>query len=349
MTKILGHEHVFNNEIVPEAFIGSKILQSFIRKNYNAVTKFMGRIIPFLDKDVFDRYANFIENGESSVEDKVNDCIKTAKSVFMSDDVSVNILMMDMSKMGAGKVPMSLTKQFLELKSIKDKGCPINIFLAVDPRNIGEATALIREFPNYISGIKIYPLTGFFPYDERLDPIYKYCIKNGLPVISHCSHYNAVHYRGDDIDKLLEKAVFEIEHKNGSKKKKASNFCNPKGFEEVVKRHPQLKLVIAHMGGYDEVRKYMKGKDSWTGDILEMCRRHKNVYTDISYTMSYRELIGCLDTLLSDGELKNKILYGSDYYMNDIALKDGDFHVPIYESLSLDKWYTLVNNWNKLM
>lgn len=346
---ILGHEHVFNNEIVPEAFLGNKVVQNFVRNNCNAVTKCLSRIVPFLDNDVFDRYANFIENGEVSVEENVQKCIDTAKQIFMSDDVSVNILMMDMSQMGAGLVPMSLTKQFLELHNLKKNGYPINIFLACDPRNINEFWNIVNLFPDEISGIKTYPLLGYFPYDDRLDEVYKWCIKNDKPVISHCSHYNAVHYRGDDIDELLKNAQFKIEHKHGSKKKKASNFCNPKGFEILNKKFPKLKLVIAHLGGYDEVRKFMKGKDSWTHDILELCKNHKNVYTDISYTMSYQDLLPCLEAIIKTKSLRNKVLYGSDFYMNDIALKKKSFHTPIYNYLSIVDWNALVTNWSKIL
>lgn len=343
---ILGHEHVFNNEIVPEAFLGNKTVQNFVRNNYNAVTRGLSRIVPFLDNDVFDRYANFVVNGEKSVADNVEYCVRKAKEVFMSDDVAVNVLMMDMSCMGAGFVPMSLTKQFLELRNIR-KEYPINIFLACDPRNLQEFWNIVKMFPDDIAGVKLYPLLGYFPYDERLDEVYDWCSKNKKVVISHCSHYNAVHYRGSDIDELLKDSVFEIEHKHGSKKKKASNFCNPKGFELVSQKFPRLKLVIAHLGGYDEVRKYMKGKDSWTATILDICKRHKNVYTDISYTMSYTDLIPCLTDILSVSALRNKVLYGSDFYMNDIALKK-DFHTPIYEKLSLHDWNALIHNWGKL-
>ncbi len=345
---ILGHEHVFNNEIVPDAFLGSRIVQNFVRNNYNAVTRGLSRIVPFLDNDVFDRYATFIENGECTVAENVERCVNDAKSAFMSDEVEVNVLMMDMSQMGAGDVALSLTKQFIELHNLKKSGYPINIFLACDPRNLTEFWNIANMFPEDIAGVKIYPLIGYFPYDIRLDDVYKWCIANNKPVISHCSHYNAVHYRGSDIDELLKDAEFPIEHKHGSKKKKASNFCNPKGFAILNKRFPKLKLVIAHLGGYDEVRKYMKGKSSWTSEILDLCKNHKNVYTDISYTMSYTDLIPCISDIMSVSALRRKVLYGTDFYMNDIALKKRSFHTPIYEKLELTDWLTLISNWSHL-
>jgi hypothetical protein len=45
------------------------------------------------------------------------------------------------------------------------------------------------------SGFKIYPALGYFPFDERLLPLWKYAADNGIPIMTHCIR-GVIYYRG---------------------------------------------------------------------------------------------------------------------------------------------------------
>jgi predicted TIM-barrel fold metal-dependent hydrolase len=45
------------------------------------------------------------------------------------------------------------------------------------------------------SGFKIYPALGYYPFDEKLLPLWKYAADNNLPVLTHCIR-GTIYYRG---------------------------------------------------------------------------------------------------------------------------------------------------------
>ena len=45
------------------------------------------------------------------------------------------------------------------------------------------------------SGIKMYPALGYYPFEEQLLPLYKYCVQNNLPIMTHCIK-GTIFYRG---------------------------------------------------------------------------------------------------------------------------------------------------------
>lgn len=125
------------------------------------------------------------------------------------------ILPMDMEFMGAGKPPRRFDEQMEALAKIKqqhpDEFCP---FVFVDPRR---TRAGDKEFFSYsvvnkkvvledcfirdyieekgFNGFKIYPALGYFPFDERLLPLWKYAADNGIPIMTHCIR-GVIYYRG---------------------------------------------------------------------------------------------------------------------------------------------------------
>jgi predicted TIM-barrel fold metal-dependent hydrolase len=73
-----------------------------------------------------------------------------------------------------------------------------------------------------MKGLKLYPPTGFYPYDKRVYPLYERCEAWGLPVLCHTG--------GPGIALL------------------PARYANPIFLQDVQADFPQLKLWIGHAG-----------------------------------------------------------------------------------------------------
>jgi predicted TIM-barrel fold metal-dependent hydrolase len=148
------------------------------------------------------------------------------------------VLPMDMEYMNAGPIPTRYRDQMKELVNIKNmptnKGL-IHPFVFADPRRMvavkeeknyreGDkpyftwslkegkvilGDCFIREFieEHRFSGIKIYPALGYYAFDEKLLPLWKYCAENNIPVLTHCIR-GTIFYRGVKKQDWNEHPVF---------------------------------------------------------------------------------------------------------------------------------------------
>jgi predicted TIM-barrel fold metal-dependent hydrolase len=70
-------------------------------------------------------------------------------------------------------------------------------------------------------GVKIHPVVQrFLPDDPRMQPIYQVCVDLAIPILSHS---------GSD--------------------REGAGFAEPTAFAAVLRRFPDLNLVLAHLGG----------------------------------------------------------------------------------------------------
>jgi uncharacterized protein len=123
----------------------------------------------------------------------------------------------------------------------------------IDPRYKNDITTIDNALKSRdIVGIKVYlgyePLT---PSDSRCEQLYDLAEKYRVPVIFHT---------GDTFNSLG-----------------LVGYAHPLGVDEVAKRRPGMKIVIAHIG------------NPWIDDAALMLSRHKNVYADISGMLSYQK------------------------------------------------------------
>lgn len=61
---------------------------------------------------------------------------------------------------------------------------------------------------HHFSGFKIYPALGYYAFDEKLLPLWKYAADNGLPVLTHCIR-GTIYYRGWKKPEWYQHPVFE--------------------------------------------------------------------------------------------------------------------------------------------
>ena len=115
----------------------------------------------------------------------------------------------------------------------------------------------------------------------------------------------------------------------------------PLDYHNIVRTFPNVKFILAHMGGYD-ILEFVK--------ILEF---NKNVYADFSLTQEYfgwcgsdirlQMVIDLINYCFSKDKLRKKVLFGSDhpFYSQDKAI---NAYIQ-YDNIN----DILINNYNNLL
>ncbi len=325
------HTHIFNYRDVPDKFIGIRIPFNvrFLKKIEHLLHKIFGR----KDTDPLSNLAYFIEffRSKSSKETtiKLSGYYPGKKLIFCP-------LMMDMSSGIKGDMHDDYQEQIEKMKKIRDE-FPHQVlpFLATDPNNPDMKENFMKVFDQdkeyRFNGIKIYPSLGYLPSHPGLMDIYKICEEKNIPVTAHCSGAT-VHNSSKKIHNIkgwhFEPGKgfvdTEISKRFPRRKDYALFFNHPRNWRPVLDRFPGLKLNLAHFGGDEEWKKFIRGEgDSWVSRIIDLMQRFPHVYSDFSYTLYDRQLSGHLKRLIEDNSLlASRVLYGSDYYM---IVKEGHF------------------------
>ncbi len=125
-------------------------------------------------------------------------------------------------------------------------------------------------------GVKMGPMyAGFDPRDPRCEPVYRYCEERGLPILFHSgTTYNQMAPLG---------------------------FTRPWLFDAVAMQHPELRMVLAHVG------------HPFCEECLVVIRKHPHVYADIS-ALYYRPWqFYTMLIAAQEYRVTHKLLFGTDY------------------------------------
>jgi uncharacterized protein len=150
-------------------------------------------------------------------------------------------------------------------------------FMSLDPTQPGWEDEMREGRERWgMRGIKLLPMyAGFFPQDERLDPLWRYASEHGLPVLLHTG------------TTFVANAPIE---------------CTlPRHLDPVATRFPDAKIILAHLG------------HPYEGETIAVIRKHPNVYADIS-AIHYRpfQFFHSL-MLVQEYGVWHKLLFGTDY------------------------------------
>ncbi|SCL24969.1 hypothetical protein GA0074692_1872 [Micromonospora pallida] len=150
-------------------------------------------------------------------------------------------------------------------------------YLALDPTQPGWRDELEHGHRDLgLRGIKLMPMyAGFDPADPAYDDLYAYAARHGLPLLVHTG------------TTFVSTAPLR--------------YALPVHLDEVAIRHPQLRMVLAHLG------------HPYEGECIAVIRKHQYVYADVS-ALHYRpfQLWHSL-RLVQDYGVWPKLLFGSDY------------------------------------
>jgi uncharacterized protein len=161
-------------------------------------------------------------------------------------------------------------------------------FLSVDPTQPGWEKEM-RDGHEVLGlrGIKLLSMyAGFNPADERLEPLWKYAAKHRLPVLLHTG------------TTFVSQAPLE--------------FALPRHLDTVAIRHPEVKMILAHLG------------HPYEGECVVVIRKHPNVFADIS-ALHYRPFQFYHSLMLvQEYGVWDKVLFGTDYPFTTVnATLDG--------------------------
>ncbi len=297
------HIHTFTIDNVPDNYIPKALTKpmqvKWLRK---IIVKALSIVDPLNKRDFFERYAQFMDISSNN---KQSNIFKIVQAYYPPETKFV-VMPMDMTQMGSGKVPQDIDAQHKELAKLTKaaKGAIIP-FAAIDPRRANLNTVLNNLITGKgydgvkFAGFKLYPPLGYKPGNKELEPVFEFANEHSLPITAHCSRGGVRH--------------------SDFKKKDANKFSDPHNYVKVLEKYPKMRLCLAHFGGEEEWRKYLehpsKG-DNWLYRIRQMMLAHKNLYADISYSIfSYEDNAPILKVLLQDKTIRERVLFGSDYYM----------------------------------
>lgn len=306
------HIHTFTVEHIPDKFLPFGLVRIMRRPLLRKLILWLfGKLIPLSNKESAARTGRFMARGAFENQAKVFEYVQKQ----YPRETRFIVHPMDMAFMGAGQPEVEYEAQLQELAALRDatEGAVIP-FCAVDPRRPNIAVDFQAWHRKYkFNGAKIYPPLGFRPDHPVLLEIYAYCEKHKLPVMTHCSPGGV--------------------RAAGLSEEQAREFAHPANYQAVLKQFPKLHFCLAHFGGADEWERHLTGETpregtdrdaTWLTVIVDMMRsgEYPNLYTDVSYTLfkevpSYRPFnyFEFLKVLLAKQEVRERTLFGTDYYM----------------------------------
>jgi predicted TIM-barrel fold metal-dependent hydrolase len=178
-------------------------------------------------------------------------------------------------------------------------------------------------------GVKLYPSLGYEVHSEKMLPVYRYCVDNNIPILTHCTIKG---FRRD---------------------KESGELASPKKWDKVFQEFPDLKVCFGHFGADNTIVQGPISKESWPGMIIELINKYPNVYTDISFhtdamignddvdkTTARQNYAKNVKSLLNSAQLKQRILFGTDYWMVRTVTKDSDywgFYKKMFTAIQFDR------------
>lgn len=336
------HTHVFDRACVPGKFlpIWLRLIARLLESRKFANT--LGKIVTFFGKknlaQLITKFHYFLTVGDLTSQLEIFKLLQS----FYPEGTRFCVLPMDLEFMAAGDVKKPYKQQLDELALMKKDPAFKDVilpFIFVHPQRIGIFSMVRQYIEQYgFAGVKLYPPLGYYPFDERLDQVFAYCEKNNIPVTVHCSR-GGVYYKGKITPDMRKHPITGKEYKVTKNKYATDIYTDPDNYEYVLVKYPNLKLNLAHFGGGDEWDKYLSntidesGERSWFEKVRDLIKKYPNVYADISYTMYNEDLFPLLKVLLQDPQVKNKILFGSDYYMVEQEESEKEFIVKLRAAL----------------
>ncbi|SDB48008.1 hypothetical protein SAMN02910317_02430 [Ruminococcaceae bacterium FB2012] len=116
-----------------------------------------------------------------------------------------------------------------------------------DSEDLFEEMHRVKEMG--LHGFKLHPeYQGFFINEPRLDPMFSELECIGLPVTVHAG-----------LDPISPEVTY----------------CMPEPASEMIKRHPKLRIILAHMGG----------NEYWQESLDHICGLDGEVYIDTAYSL----------------------------------------------------------------
>ena len=235
-------------------------------------------------------------------------------------------------------------KHLKELRTLRGRH-PDTVFpfLAVDPRRIGiEKLVLDQVVRGGFTGVKLYCPLGYLPSHPDLHPVYRLCIRHGIPVTAHTSpggfpsQCNRIETSSRKKDGRIVSVVFDKKACQATRPIKKGEhahslfFADPENWKEVLESDglEGLHINLAHFGGEKDILAFAEGSaeaDNWTARIIELMETYDHVYADISYCPNGR-MVQAIQSIVRDHPVVGtRLMFGTDFVMlmqNTIGLRN---------------------------
>ncbi|MFD2467718.1 amidohydrolase family protein [Amycolatopsis silviterrae] len=165
---------------------------------------------------------------------------------------------------------------------VQASGGRLAFFAGFDPSREAAALDVVKYWTARpeCEGVKLYPPCGFELDDERLDPLWRHCSDNGIPVLTHS---------GPSLPSLHRAQRY------------------PHSLETVLRRFPNLRITLAHGMIWD-----------LDGTVRLLQRHPGNLYADIS-SFHQLSADGLELMLAGCAKVPDQVLFGSDAPLFDFS------------------------------
>lgn len=356
------HTHVFTMNNAPKHFLHLYLpgwVADAVDKitNTKAGSKTMEFILSHIPWKPGKRYASFLQIGKSKNQ------LEVFENLIRQYDETMKFvaLTLYMEKIGAGESMSGYEGQLEEIIAVK-KQYPdrLNVFLCIDARWLANAQLLKDTVARYFntkidinairsvypfSGIKLYPSTGFFVFDENLKETLEWAADNDVPVLSHCNYMGGIYNNDANFIKanLNVRDVYTGAPYNATYNSKLKNqencsfYLEPESYRTMLQYFKQrsqtgkkdLKICLAHYGGDKHIIGELSGKQieesalhgkrmrNWCGQIRDLMKDYPNLYTDISYAISNPSIHELIIKDLQDPDFRDRIMFGTDFFLTE--------------------------------
>ena len=148
------------------------------------------------------------------------------------------------------------------------------------------------------TGVKLYPSLGYTVDSPEMRKVFAYAVANEVPLLMHCNRIGF------------------------ARRVELRENCSPALWRPILKQFPKLKICFGHFGGEENLVGPGVAPGSWTETILALMEEFPGVYADISYHTDEMQggekeanYFANMKRLLKNNPSKQRILYGSDYYL----------------------------------
>ncbi len=194
-------------------------------------------------------------------------------------------------------------------------------FVAVNPTRANHYAIMERALTELqFKGVKLYPSLGYDIDSPAMRRVYAYCQANGVPLLMHCNQ-GGFYYTPQYI----------------------SN-SSPEHWHAILNDFPELKICFGHFGGGGDLAgPQLPGEGTWAGMILNLMEKWPGVFADTSYHdepmaggHAETNYFANLERLLQRETVRERILFGTDFFMIRIRLKDKNYWSYFEDHLGRD-------------
>lgn len=367
------HSHIFTMTNAPKRFLNLymwDVAAYLVDKitNTKAGTSAIIEILNHAPGMAAKRYASFLKIGKSADQGKV---FETLRQQYDDPNTKFVALTMYMEQCGAGESLSNFEGQIEEILNVKRQyPDQLLIFLGLDPRWDTKGVNLKQIVQQYFEtklkinetrsvypfvGLKLYPSTGFYAFDERLQETFQWAAENDIPVLSHCNYLGGI-YNNDT--NYLKQALNPQDPYTGQKYKAdyisepsfwkkifgrnnahnnlitCSYFLEPYSFRSMLAHFKAttkngLKLCLAHYGGDDHIlaanniepvntsKLYGVNKIDWCTQIRQLMGEYPNLYTDISYAIHNPKIHKPILQEMVTAPYADRLMFGTDFFLTE--------------------------------